>query len=1497
MHFNVYHLTPAKKVAILKIAHELNLTFIIINEAGAKEDPELMRFPGFDHYYRPRSAAIAASGGGLGIWIRKAKKVCHSLIYTTPANSPIEAMTVRVKIRKQFYQVTGVYIPERNLCTKDNLETILPPGEEGRPNEVRMMLGDFNVHNYAWDKTEDEEGKTLRQWALLEGFIPFNNPKVSTRIADRKDKTQWSSPDVSFISGTGTVMWKTLHKVNISDHVPVIVELLGYTAPAKLRRTYYSYKNAAWDEFTQELERDPDLKDRELNLYQLMQKIHEVAKKHIPRGRANDYDPLHSDRMKEADAELQEAIRVHREADADRAKTWEALKGAKKKCGQAYLAAREENVKELIKQAEAGDAKAWRRISLMTKKTANESGAMKLPPDANGNVALVYDDEEKANAWAEIFKEVATSSKGEDAKAKPVDFDIEDYRPYLMSEMEAGIKQLKNNRAVGKDEISAEMLKHLGPTAKIRLLAIINKSLTSGNIPIEWKTGIICPVWKDSKPANELKSYRPVTLTSHMGKLAERMIARRIVWQIASKFSHRQYGFRAGRSTADALYDLAFKIHDAWNEEYVRTDRGNGNRGTNWTNNRVISILIDFSSAFDTLDHETIIQALLKKGVNKCEAEWVRNFITARNTRVRFKDAVSKNVVFTQGVPQGTVLGPLLFIVVLDDLLEKLEKDVKGDFGMRKTPIHTLAFADDLTLTISFSDPAAACKEMNRALRTLENWTKDSGLRINPKKTQGILWTSATNGQTLDVLPSDCQISLRVPKTPAELAAAPQPEYKLKHIYLEDAKVPNPDPTADKNPYPGCVKLLGGWLDRSLCYHQHAKYSAEKAAKSHNKIALLTGKKIGCSFLTTMNFIEAIVKSKLVYPWDGLGPPASETSEERLDRTYRKFARKSSGAASTSDDTGSLIEAGLWPISSEILPKFAIAHMRRRTGDDGIRQIAEKSLRRRQHRKAGEKVDPADKAERYIAQAHAEEGRELPKKRQMRLTRSALPPWEAVWDDRICITATLGVEKKSISEEEQLKVSMDAIDAQKAKKTPYLVCYTDGSGDHQDRETLEWVQRSGAAYVILLEEDGSELGVGKFPAGAFACSYSAETVAFHELLQTLDKRTDLEGKHILLCLDTQSLLTALLAGPHLQKCIRTDDIWRLMISLAKKGCTLALQHVFSHCQVPGNTRADALAAIASLLNQESVPVEPRDVKALIKRKMKRDRKQVREADTGYRAKNWGTDARKKQEASWPREQQVFTAQLRLGQSRHVGTFARIIDPSIPDDCRGCNKKPPIKLKDTIDRLDEEGRYHCPHCDDYSSPKMPRVNAHIEREHPEGRKIKSMKYRCPEKGCNTQYQNYQKMVTHYKEEHKKECEIVEVEPEEPREAAEVPETIKHLVNDCPAMQYARDHVVSVNASREGRKQPVPSKSEAMAFIVAEATRKFSKEKKPAVPECGPYYEAFTLERRLKASQGLVNGRGPAEDPDEAVSEGMDRWLLRPRNADEQLRLLSRDEDAE
>ena len=176
-------------------------------------------------------------------------------------------------------------------------------------------------------------------------------------------------------------------------------------------------------------------------------------------------------------------------------------------------------------------------------------------------------------------------------------------KDFTRQELERGIGALKLGKAPGPDEIRPEYLKHLPDTAKEQLLAIFNHSWRSTWIPQQWRTATIIPILKKGKDASKVENYRPIALTSHLGKCMERLVANRLTWWLETnhKISPYQAGFRAGRSTMDQCLRLSQQISDGIQKREKKY--------------RTLLTLFDYSRAFDTVRRGALLEKMVRKEV------------------------------------------------------------------------------------------------------------------------------------------------------------------------------------------------------------------------------------------------------------------------------------------------------------------------------------------------------------------------------------------------------------------------------------------------------------------------------------------------------------------------------------------------------------------------------------------------------------------------------------------------------------------------------------------------------------------------------------------------------------------------------------------------------------------------------------------------------------------------------------------------------------------
>ena len=216
------------------------------------------------------------------------------------------------------------------------------------------------------------------------------------------------------------------------------------------------------------------------------------------------------------------------------------------------------------------------------------------------------------------------------------------------AEFHAAASNLSLPTATGPGKVAYPMLKHLPHSGMDFLLHIFNLSWTLHSFSSIWKTSII-PIHKMAKPLDSPVSFRPISLTSWVLKLFERIILSRLLFFLESNsiLSPRQAVFCPGRSTLDQILYLFQSISDGFNKPRPGS--------------RTILSTIDFSKAFDSVWHSTLFHKLISAGLPPCFARWTQSFLSDRRASVVFQNHKSRSFRVRRGVPQGFVLGPVLF--------------------------------------------------------------------------------------------------------------------------------------------------------------------------------------------------------------------------------------------------------------------------------------------------------------------------------------------------------------------------------------------------------------------------------------------------------------------------------------------------------------------------------------------------------------------------------------------------------------------------------------------------------------------------------------------------------------------------------------------------------------------------------------------------------------------------------------------------------------------
>lgn len=308
------------------------------------------------------------------------------------------------------------------------------------------------------------------------------------------------------------------------------------------------------------------------------------------------------------------------------------------------------------------------------------------------------------------------------------------------------IQSLKSDSANGPDDIPAKLLKHISPLILKPLTHLINVCFRTGTFPSIFKTAYTIVIFKEGDKTNP-GNYRPISLISQLSKILEKSLKSRLLSFLESTkhFSNRQYGFRPGRSTQDAMYALIESISTNLNPALKK---------------KVLAIFLDLAKAFDTVQHAILLRKVDNAGIIGKSFALLKSYLSGRVQRVKIGSSLSEPRPVVCGVPQGTVLGPLLFLLYINDLLEM-------DSGGELT-----GFADDTGVVFSADSWEELNEEATRGLSSIKNWLVEHKLTLNVSKTKLITFALSKASQPPDLqirihdncqtVPCSCQVIERV---------------------------------------------------------------------------------------------------------------------------------------------------------------------------------------------------------------------------------------------------------------------------------------------------------------------------------------------------------------------------------------------------------------------------------------------------------------------------------------------------------------------------------------------------------------------------------------------------------------------------------------------------------------------------------------------------------------------------------------------------------------
>ena len=670
-----------------------------------------------------RADRIRRIKGGTALYIHSKFTVSEQAVFS---DSYCEA--VMVFLPEPNLTIITVYRPPR--CPEDNFTQCLTEVSNfiaKLENPEVLMVGDFNFPYISWkDGNMNTEQRLNIEVSSAEHFLNFTDEHFLFQVVEETTRDDKSTLDLIFTNNTEAIHGIRVEKTVASDHDLVYASLnynnLDYAKqktsclPHDSAFDDMNFIKADWDNIREELakaewenfyfETDPE------KLCNMLEDIvAETCQKHVPSNASgiNRKSNIPRDRR----SLLRKKKRLNSRINSIKFKLPITSKIKLEKLIE-QKATIEINIRDSIKkERESNELKALERIKINSKaffsyakrtcKTRESVGPLK---DKHGD--LQNDPEIIANIlqdqYSKVFSDPSAINVEESNSNTTEGPTIQDIN-ITTDDIENAIGDMSYYSATGPDKFPASILKECKTQLSAPLQHLWSMSMETSTIPGKYLAQSIIPIYKKgdrSLPSN----YRPVSLTSHIIKVFERVVRQNIIDHLEDNnlLISQQHGFRQKRNCLTQL------IHHV--EDILQALENDENADI---------IYLDFSKAFDKVDHKLLLHKMQKLGIRGKLLAWISSFLSNRQQRVVVKGCKSRPEGVISGVPQGTVLGPLLFIIYINDIT-----DVVSNSWIK-------IFADDSKLHRNISKPEDRDK-LQDDLHSVIEWAKNNNMELNETK-------------------------------------------------------------------------------------------------------------------------------------------------------------------------------------------------------------------------------------------------------------------------------------------------------------------------------------------------------------------------------------------------------------------------------------------------------------------------------------------------------------------------------------------------------------------------------------------------------------------------------------------------------------------------------------------------------------------------------------------------------------------------------------------
>ena len=644
---------------------------------------------------------------GMALYIRNDFSATNQKSYECSCH---EMQIVKVCGRHSNFYIFSIYRnPDASDSIYDCLLSSMAHIQQNDRKSSFVFVGDFNAHHREWLNSispTDRHGLCAYDFSSESGCV---------QLVSEPTHVSGNCLDLILTDVPGVVTSSVGSPIGTSDHSRISATIrIQQTVPdISFSRKVFLKSQANWNGilFDLSLLNWPDMYKQIDPISPLDTALSTIIEKHVP-SRILQYrfkdKAWFDDECRRALQEKQEAYFYWRSNRSDL--TWNNYKRLRAQAQIVYDNA-ERNFNGNIKEKLLGVSnphKWW-----ATFKSALFGVDQTGPPLLKRDGTLAYCPKEKAAAFADVFD---SKQCGDDLDMPLTCFPEPRLTKIAFKSREVKIllAELDVYGGAGPDGIFPLFFVKMADFLAPKITTILRKLARTGQFSSCWRTGHISPVPKGNSASSAPSDYRPISITPVLSKVFERLLSKRLYAYAESNnlFPNLQFGFRKGLGACDALLTISNLVQRA-------LDHGQ----------EVRMIGLDFSSAFDRVNHKALLFKLRQLGVGGPLFDILTNFLSNRSQRVVVDGQLGDLRPVLSGVPQGSVLGPLLFILYTHDMWFDLENLL-------------VSYADDATLLAVVPSPDArvgVCNSLNRDLAKISSWCKTWGMKMNPTKTQSMI--------------------------------------------------------------------------------------------------------------------------------------------------------------------------------------------------------------------------------------------------------------------------------------------------------------------------------------------------------------------------------------------------------------------------------------------------------------------------------------------------------------------------------------------------------------------------------------------------------------------------------------------------------------------------------------------------------------------------------------------------------------------------------------